>query len=195
MTWIETERGFITPCHIWSGPKSGAYGWVSERKTFAHRVAWEAECGEIPERMHIHHLCGSKRCVNVTHMELRSASEHRRLHADVARRPSKLSAEDVEDIRTAGESLGDIARFYGISKSYASKVRRGLEPEQFRLEDPLPAWDRGRPKPPRQKGNLSPEDIDLIRNNREFSLTELCEMFGMSRVYMNAVRQGRAPKP
>lgn len=194
MTWIETDRGFITPCHIWSGPRSGHYGWDSENRTFIHRTFWIEVNGPIPEKVHIHHLCGSKRCVNVDHMELRSAAEHRLLHSDVAKRPSRLDALAVQDIRESDEMLEVVAERYGISKSYAAKVRRGYEPAEFRLDNPLPAWNRGKSKPPRQKGHLSDEDIALIRSDT-FSLTELQEVFGMSRTYMSLVRRGKAPKP
>jgi hypothetical protein len=144
--------------------------------------------------MHIHHLCGSKRCVNVDHLELRTPSEHRRLHQGFSGRRSKLSKEAVDDIRNSPETLAVMAERYDITRAYASGVRRGFYPQKYRLETPIPAWVNGRSKPPRKKGNLTESDIALIRSDA-MSLSELSEVFGMSRTYIAQVRKGKAPRP
>ena len=192
--WTESDCGYTTPCHIWQGARSGTYGWDSAARMSAHRAAWIAENGPIEGPMHIHHLCGIRMCVNVRHLEVLSPGEHRRSHGNPGRR-NRLSREAVDDIRSSPEILDVLASRYGISKSYCAKVRRGQAPLEFQLDQPLQPWARGHTKPPRQKSNLTAEDVALIRMNREFSLNELAEMFGMSRIYMNEVRQGRAPKP
>ena len=66
-------------CFVWtrSVDKSG-YGRLhlprSEfgkvRQTGAHRAAWLASVGDIPEGLQIDHLCYNTLCVNVKHMEL-----------------------------------------------------------------------------------------------------------------------------
>ena len=58
----------------------GGYG-RDEHNLYAHRLAWEAEHGPIPEKHSIHHHCGNKPCLNVEHMELLTTSDHCRLHA------------------------------------------------------------------------------------------------------------------
>lgn len=64
------------------------YGRIFRRvggksRTFmAHRVAYEAERGPIPEGLTIDHLCANTRCENPSHMEVVTASENlRRMHA------------------------------------------------------------------------------------------------------------------
>lgn len=128
--WIEVERGFGTPCHIWEGARSGYYGWDSENRTFIHRTYWIEANGPIPDRTHIHHLCGSKRCVNVEHMELRSPEEHRLIHAKSARKPSRLTDEDVTLIRSDTFSLSELQEVYGMSRTYLALVRTGKAPKR-----------------------------------------------------------------
>ena len=66
-------------CVVWtrSADKRG-YGQLNlprsefgkVRKTGAHRAAWLALKGDIPEGLQIDHLCYNTLCVNVKHMEL-----------------------------------------------------------------------------------------------------------------------------
>jgi hypothetical protein len=193
MTWIERDCGYSTPCHIWTGGTSRGYGYDSAGRRYAHRVAWEKANGPAGQ-MHVHHLCSTKLCVNVSHLELRSPEEHRELHQPTNKRPTKLTREAVDDIRKSPETLQVIANRYGISKPYAAKVRRGLAPEDFLLEEPLPPWARGRSTPPRQKGRLTEEDVAYIRSSNA-SLGVLGEMFSLSKQYISLVKNGRAPRP
>lgn len=192
--WTERPGPLDTPCLIWNGGVSGRYGWHSPSRTHAHRAIWEEQCGELPDDAHLHHACREPLCVNVAHLRVLSPGEHRREHGLDARRPSRLDENAVKDIRESTETLAIVAARYGISRPYASLVRRGLAPDDHRLDTPLEPWARGRPKPPRFTGRLLPADVEFIRTRRDISLTALAEMFGMSRVYMNEVRQGRAPK-
>lgn len=70
-----------TPCVIWTGavnskgyPCYAVEGW----STLAHRIAYEAARGPIPEGMTIDHLCLVKRCVNPDHLEVVARSENTR---------------------------------------------------------------------------------------------------------------------
>lgn len=59
----------------------GSHGYAqafSGKVTLAHRVAWEAEHGPIPEGMTVDHLCHNRRCVNHYHMRLLSNVENAR---------------------------------------------------------------------------------------------------------------------
>lgn len=56
-------------------------GWSEGGKTYmklAHRVAWEASNGPIPEGMTVDHTCKTRKCVNVGHLRLLSNFENAR---------------------------------------------------------------------------------------------------------------------
>jgi hypothetical protein len=56
-------------------------GIGNKRTALAHRVAYEALVGPIPDGMTIDHLCRNKRCLNPAHMELVTRGENtRRAH-------------------------------------------------------------------------------------------------------------------
>ena len=68
-----------TGCWLWTRSKSlDGYGWTSlNDKTYqAHRLVWILLVGPIPDGLVIDHLCRTRHCVNVTHMELVTPGEN-----------------------------------------------------------------------------------------------------------------------
>lgn len=72
--WARVVRGTDAQCWTWFGALgSHGYGVFSLGKfnlQNAHRVAWRALRGPLPEGLSIDHLCRNRRCVNPSHMEL-----------------------------------------------------------------------------------------------------------------------------
>lgn len=67
-------------CWLWQGAlKSNGYGRV-DRSTLAHRWAYQAFVGPIPDDLVVDHLCRRKSCVNPLHMELVTIAENVRRH-------------------------------------------------------------------------------------------------------------------
>lgn len=71
------DTGFVSPCHIWTGPDSGGgrgggYPRMAlDGQTVAvHVVAWTNENGFVPGKKQLDHLCRCRRCVNPDHLEL-----------------------------------------------------------------------------------------------------------------------------
>jgi len=69
-------------CWKWLGGVTGgasvSYGYFIGA---AHRWSYEKFVGPIPEGFDVHHKCEFKLCVNPTHLEALSPSDHMRLHA------------------------------------------------------------------------------------------------------------------
>lgn len=67
-------------CWIWTAACTKGYGQfkVNGRQFSAHRVAYEALVGPIPEGLVIDHLCRQTRCVNPAHMEVVTVAENTR---------------------------------------------------------------------------------------------------------------------
>lgn len=69
-----------TQCWLWIGSRNrrGGYGRfrLREKLWVAHRVAYEAFCGPIPEGLTLDHLCRCTRCVNPTHLEPVTVAEN-----------------------------------------------------------------------------------------------------------------------
>jgi len=85
MTDAEKFRGFQhhadNGCIEWTGyrlPKG--YGRFRARggQVYAHRWAYEEQCGPIPDGLHIDHLCRNPSCVNVEHLEAVTPGENTR---------------------------------------------------------------------------------------------------------------------
>jgi len=80
------DRGFDTPCLIWTGTTAKGYGRIesharADRRVFAtHIVAWEAEHGPVPSGHLLHHRCHEKLCCEPSHLALTTRALHPREH-------------------------------------------------------------------------------------------------------------------
>ena len=103
-------------CTVWIGAtNSKGYGLiaVNGRIELAHRVAWEAENGPIPDGMVIDHLCRVRNCVRVSHLDCVRVS-HLELvtSAENTRRGRAVVALRVGEACTNGHEIQSEADLY-----------------------------------------------------------------------------------
>jgi len=113
-------------CWLWTASiKPAGYGQFhlyieGKRHTlYAHRVAWEAANGPIPEGQCVLHKCDNPVCVNPGHMFLGSHADNALDKARKMRAAKKLSVLEVQMIRihaAAGFTQREIAKDFGISQ-------------------------------------------------------------------------------
>lgn len=68
-------------CQIWFGATTSGYGcvWYKGKRRKAHAAAYEEAKGPIPDGMEAHHKCRLKCCINVSHLQPLTRSEHMRV--------------------------------------------------------------------------------------------------------------------
>jgi HNH endonuclease len=127
-------------CWEWAGTlhRTGYARFYFRRKAAAgHRVAWELECGPIPDGLLVCHRCDNKRCVRLDHLFLGTARDNvldmvakgRHVFFRGSRHPRALVTEgQVLEIRRrsiAGERTIRLAAAFGLSKSAAQHIVSG----------------------------------------------------------------------
>lgn len=89
-------------CHLWIGATNNkGYGilFIDGRHHLAHRLAYEAEYGPIPDGMVLDHVCRSRNCVNPLHLEVVT-------HAENARRGRRAASLQIGDTCSNGHLIG-----------------------------------------------------------------------------------------
>ncbi len=93
----------------------------------AHRMAYEETNGPIPEGLCVLHRCDNPPCFNVDHLFLGTHADNAadKVAKGRARGPSKLTREQVLEIKSAPVSSRAMARSFGVSYKTVKRIRRG----------------------------------------------------------------------
>lgn len=108
-------------CWPWKGRLNYAgYGEfdIDGRSYRAHRYIYELTYGPIPKDKEVMHSCSNRACCNINHLKLGSHSENMRT------RTSKLSADEIAEIRESPLNQYELAERYGVNQSTISRIKR-----------------------------------------------------------------------
>lgn len=78
-------HGEDTECWLWTGPANvKGYGFWSTANENAHRTAyrWFVD-SSLRDDQDVHHVCGTKLCVNPKHLRALTRAEHAACHVDL----------------------------------------------------------------------------------------------------------------
>lgn len=87
----------------------------------AHVAMWVDRHGPVPPGLELDHLCRITQCCNPEHLEAVTPTENKRRS-----RATKLTREDVAQIKASGETTVALALNYGVDRSNISHIRRGF---------------------------------------------------------------------
>lgn len=171
-------------CWIWQGAKSPhGYGLVryQGRGWLAHRWAYTLLREAPPVGAHLHHKCRNSSCINPSHLEALSQTEHNRRYG------ARLTLSDVEHIRSSTETLQQLAKRFGASPETIYLARKGL------------TWGARKDKAPdylRQNAHrkipvTAYHEIRLARA----SASTLAKRYGVTIFSISAIRRGTIGPP
>lgn len=118
--WKNVNKKGPNECWEWLGQKDPrGYGKMTVR---AHRLSWILHNGVmIPEGNYILHSCDNKSCVNPAHLNpgtaqqnIQEAIDHGLLVRGTDNPASKLTEEDVRNIRNSSKNKTQLAKEYGV---------------------------------------------------------------------------------
>jgi Na+-translocating ferredoxin:NAD+ oxidoreductase RnfC subunit len=125
-------------CWLWEGSLRGkGYGGYKEngKMHIASRVSYELYKEPIPQGVLVCHKCNTPSCVNPSHLYLGTYSDNTQQAVEEGRQfvakgelngSSKLTEEQVIQIRCDTRSQRAIAKDFNISQLHVSRIKRNL---------------------------------------------------------------------
>lgn len=132
--WSKVDVRGPEECWPWKfGVNSSGYGvfcGLLRRQMIAHRFSWEIVNGPIPTGLNVCHSCDNPPCVNPRHLFIGTTAENaadRNLKGRQSKGQthpvSKLTDNDVQEIRTSRASGARLSIRFGVSRTQISNIR------------------------------------------------------------------------
>jgi hypothetical protein len=119
-------------CLEWTAVTRYGYGIFNRypKLIIASRMAWIFEHGEIQDDLCVLHRCDNPKCVDHTHLFLGTRGDnHRdkvakgRSNRGIKHGHSKLTDDQVRQIREMSGTQNEIAKMFGIDQGAVSRIR------------------------------------------------------------------------
>ena len=135
--WAKVDKKSEEECWLWTASlRDGQYGSIKvDGKTeFAHRASWFLHHGTWPDGLLLH-KCDTPLCVNPHHL---SVGSHQDNVDDMFRKGrenkafgfalphTKLTEEQVLNIRSSSENQYKLAEKYGVGQGTISRIKSGI---------------------------------------------------------------------
>ena len=186
-----------TGCWLWTGGFHGNRPCImddapKQKTRLASRVSYELHKGPIPKGMCVCHTCDIPACVNPAHLWLGTTQENT---ADRDRKKrqwhpvgelqggSKLTWEQVSEIRSSTKSGKDLSAIYSVSQGTISNVLNG---NKWRVNQYV------RTHFPRNK-KITDEQASAIRLDTR-SGRKIAEEYEVSQALVSLIKRGRLRK-
>ena len=131
----KVAKGDGDDCWMWLATKTvGGYGQMRIGKVFqlAHRISYEVHIGEIPRGLYVLHHCDVRGCVNPSHLfvgtqsdNIKDAMRKGRIARGERSGTSKLTEQQVEQIRAHTGTQREIAKLMGVWQGCISSIKSG----------------------------------------------------------------------
>lgn len=115
-------------CTLWEGRlDEKGYGRAGHANRLAHRQAWIAAFGEIPDGLCVCHRCDNRRCVNPDHLFLGTNDDNIADKVQKDRASKALTKDLAASILGLRDTMkqSEIAVLFGVHQSTVSRIIRG----------------------------------------------------------------------
>ncbi len=133
--WSKVDIAGPDDCWLWTASTdTNGYGlfWLNGTMPRAHRVAYEACVGPIPDGLQLHHRCRTKHCINPTHLQVVTPLEHTHLGNNAgAQNAAKTHCPKGHPYDEANTLLHQGSRFCLACKRRYEQERYSRSKERF----------------------------------------------------------------